>query len=180
MTTNAPLISIITPAYNAEKTIVKTIQSVLDQSYKNWELIIIDDGSSDSTNFLVSKYKKIDSRIKLISQANSGPALARQAGLNKSKGRFIAFLDSDDVWLPNKLKYQIEFMIKNSLVFSYTAYRRVQLSNNKLSHKINVPKKMNYEQLLGNTAIATSTAMLDLTKISMLQMKKCHCDDFVL
>ncbi len=176
----ASLISIITPAYNAENTINKTIQSVINQTYQNWELIIVDDGSNDNTNYLISKYTKKDSRIKLISQLNSGPAIARQTGLNKSKGRFIAFLDSDDTWLPNKLKLQIEFMISKEAILSYTAFRRVQPSTNKMGRKINVPIKLNYEQLLGNTAIATSTVMVDKIKSGKLKMRKCHCDDFVL
>lgn len=175
-----PLISIITPTYNAENTIAKTIQSVINQTYQNWELIIIDDGSDDNTNYLISKYIKRDSRIKLISQMNSGPAIARQAGLNKSKGRFIAFLDSDDTWLPNKLKLQIEFMISKKAILSYTAFRRVQPPTNKIGRKINVPIKLNYAQLLANTAIATSTVMIDKIKSGKLKMRKCHCDDFVL
>lgn len=180
MTTNAPLISIITPAYNAEKTIVKTIQSVLDQSYKNWELIIIDDGSQDETRNIVSKLSVDDSRIVLFTQKNSGPAIARQKGLDNSKGRFIAFLDSDDLWLPEKLEKQITFMIKNNIIFSYTSFRRVHPDNLSFGHKILIPPQLSYRQLLGNTAIATSTVIVDKSKSGQLKMENCYCDDFVL
>src|ERR671918_563327 len=98
------LVSIIVPAYNAERFIAQTLQSAIDQSFRNWELLLVDDCSRDGTRTVVREFQARDPRIKLIAQPqNAGPAMARQAGVEAARGRFIAFLDSDDLWLPQKL-----------------------------------------------------------------------------
>ena len=111
------LVSIITPAYNSEKYIAETIESVLNQTYKNWEMIIIDDCSTDKTSKLVNDYILADSRIKLVSlNKNGGVSNARNIGLSKARGAFVAFLDSDDIWVKNKLETQILFMKKMIII----------------------------------------------------------------
>jgi glycosyltransferase involved in cell wall biosynthesis len=120
------LVSIITPSYNSAKFIGKTIESVLDQIYQNWEMIIVDDVSPDNSNEIIEEYCKKDTRIKLIKlEQNSGAAVARNRAIKESKGRYIAFLDADDMWKPEKLEKQIEFMRKNNYAFTYTAYEKI-------------------------------------------------------
>lgn len=120
------LVSIITPSYNSAKFIGKTIDSVISQTYKNWEMIIIDDCSTDSSAEFIKTYEEKDSRIKLVQlKENSGAAVARNIGIQLAQGRFIAFLDSDDSWLPEKLERQIDFMLFNDYSFTYTSYLKV-------------------------------------------------------
>lgn len=107
-----PLVSIITPVYNSEEYLEETILSVINQTYKNWELLLIDDYSTDNSYKIIEKYLT-DERIKYLrNERNSGPAITRNVGLEKSKGEYIAFLDSDDIWAKNKLELQIDYMKK--------------------------------------------------------------------
>lgn len=110
-----PLVTVITPLYNAEKYIAETIESVINQSYQNWEMIIVDDCSTDNSREIVKEYEKKDRRIRLIeSESNfGGPARPRNIGLDNAKGEYIAFLDADDVWLSEKLEIQVSFLKKN-------------------------------------------------------------------
>src|SRR5690625_120229 len=118
-----PLVSIITPAYNAARFIGETIESVLAQTYENWEMIIVDDCSTDDTREIVQSYQEKDSRIKLFTlDKNSGSGVARNKAMDEAKGRFIAFLDSDDLWYPEKLRRQIAFMLDNGVAFTFTKY----------------------------------------------------------
>src|SRR5699024_7716859 len=122
MQTN-PLISVITPAYNAEKFIHETIESVLAQTYTNWEMIIVDDCSSDKTADIVKSYEQEDSRIKLFQlEQNSGSAVARNTAMRNAGGKYIAFLDSDNLWYPEKLDKQLHFMQEKNIAFSFTKY----------------------------------------------------------
>ena len=106
------LVSIIMPAFNASKTIFDSINSVQSQTYQNWEMIIIDDGSTDNTKDIITPFLS-DYRIKYLRQLNSGPSIARNNGINKAKGKYLAFLDSDDIWKPNKLELQLNHFIRN-------------------------------------------------------------------
>src|SRR5690554_7062338 len=116
-------VSIIMPAFNAENYIARSIQSVLNQTYKDFELIIINDKSTDNTISIVNDFERKDQRIKVIDlKENQGVAQARNHGIKASTGRFIAFLDSDDLWHSDKLSKQIHFMLENNYAFSYTAY----------------------------------------------------------
>ena len=117
------LVSIITPAYNAAEYIVETIESVLAQTYPKWEMLIVNDCSKDNTVEIVQSYAAKDNRIKLINlKQNSGAAVARNTAIQNAKGRYIAFLDSDDIWKKEKLQKQIEFMQQNGYAFTFTAY----------------------------------------------------------
>lgn len=143
------LVSIITPNYNCEKFIKKTVESVLNQTYKNWELLIIDDCSEDKSREIIQEFIKKESRIKLIKMDNnSGAALCRNKGIELAKGKYIAFLDSDDIWTNLKLEKQIDFMEKNNVDFTYSQYTHIDESGNSLKIKARIPKKITYRKML--------------------------------
>lgn len=177
---NNELVSIITPAYKAQHTILETIKSVQAQEYVNWEMLIVDDGSPDSTSEIVAQAALDDPRVRLIRQKNAGPAMARQKALDNANGRYIAFLDSDDLWLPQKLQRQLAFMSNKNVIFSYTSFRRIRSDGSGLGHRIRIPVSLDYNDLLGNTAIATSTVIIDRKEAGELRMTKTYYDDFVL
>ena len=154
-----PIVSIITPAFNAEKYIARTIDSVLSQSFKDWEMIIIDDNSIDGTEQIVLSYQYRERRIKYIKLTeNCGAVKARNFGIEHAKGRFISFLDSDDIWMPNKLDIQLDFMSKNKLSFSYTYYY-ANYDGIRILRK--GPRKLNYSNLLRKCYIGCLTVMYD-------------------
>lgn len=175
------LVSIITPAYNCEKFIVDTIESVIAQSYLNWEMIIINDKSTDNTKSIVEKYCSIDSRVKLINQEkNSGVAKARNAGIEAAEGRFIAFLDSDDCWKNDKLKKQLDFMKKNDYALTYTSYEYISEDGKRLNKIISIPSSQNYKQGLKNTIIGCLTVIVDREKVGDFEMPALkHGEDHV-
>lgn len=159
------LVSIVTPSYNSSGYIEKTILSVINQNYKNWELIIVDDCSSDYSVQVITRYLSQDERIKLIClEKNSGAAVARNRGIEEASGRFIAFLDSDDSWHPEKLSKQVDFMLKYDYAFTYTAYHKVNEYGEYLS-KVNIPLKTKYNELLKTCVIGCLTAMYDSHKL---------------
>lgn len=158
------LVSIITPVYNAEKFLDDTINTALNQTYEDWELILINDCSTDNSKKIYEKYKD-DKRIKWIDlRKNSGAAIARNRGIEQSKGRYICFLDSDDLWDKKKLDNQIKFMQDKNCEFSFTSYQFADDNCIPNGKKVIVPEKINYKQALGNTTIFTSTVMFDLSK----------------
>lgn len=155
------LVSIITPSFNSANYIVATIQSVLAQTYQNWEMIIVDDCSIDNSCDIIEKYMEEDSRIKLLRLSeNSGAAVARNTGIETATGRFIAFLDSDDKWHPKKLEKQIKFMLDNQYYFTYTEYHKVN-ENGAFINNTKIPKFINYNKLLKTNYIGCLTAMYD-------------------
>jgi glycosyltransferase involved in cell wall biosynthesis len=155
------LVSIITPSYNSKKYISETINSIINQTYTNWEMIIVDDCSSDNSVELVQLFVEKDPRISLIKLTeNSGVAIARNRAIEAAQGRYIAFLDSDDLWLPNKLEKQLSFMQKNNYPFSYTAYDKIDESGRVFDH-IGVPDSVCYSDLLKTCSIGCLTAMYD-------------------
>ncbi|MEY9127564.1 glycosyltransferase family 2 protein [Bradyrhizobium yuanmingense] len=176
-----PLVSIITPSWNVEGLIEETIRSVQGQTFTDWELLIADDCSTDKTPQIIAGIGERDPRVKLIGQAkNGGPALARQAAIDQAKGRYLAFLDSDDLWLPEKLERQLAFAKAKQAALSYTAFRRINDTNTVTGRLIEVPASLTYGQLLKNTAIATLTAMVDREIAGPVAMKNEGYDDFCL
>ncbi len=165
------LVSIITPSYNSERFISKTIDSVLSQTYQNWEMIIVDDVSTDNSNEIIESYIKKDSRIKLIKLIkNRGPAVARNIAIKEAKGRYIAFLDADDLWHPEKLKKQICFMNANNYGLTYTNYETINENGDKLNTIVMSPKKLSYNQLLKSNKIGCLTVIYDIKKIGKIYM----------
>lgn len=155
-----PLVSIIMPAYNSEMHISESIKSVMQQTYKNWELLITDDRSTDNTQQIVNTFAETDHRIKLfINERNGGAGVARNNSIKQANGRFIAFLDSDDLWQPTKLEKQISFMLKNGYAFTYTAYQK--FSQNNLLGVVNPPNYTTYSSLLSSNVIGCLTAVYD-------------------
>ena len=164
------LISIITPVFNSEKYISEFIKSIQFQTYKNWELLITDDCSTDRTCELISNYAKRDKRIKLFKhKGNYGAGVARNNSIKHSKGNFIAFCDSDDQWVPTKLEIQIAFLKQNNLSFTYSAYDLIN-ENGRYLKTILPPKNLNYKMILRNNYVGCSTAVYDVKKLGKLFM----------
>ena len=152
-------VSIILPNYNSSKTIKKTINTVLRQTYKNWELIIIDDGSDSITKKILYKYQN-KKKIKIyFLKKNKGAAYCRNLAIKKSNSDYIAFIDSDDLWKKNKLKLQINFMKKNNYFFTYTYYKTFKI-NSSVKNNIIMPMKFNFKSFTKNTSIATSAMIV--------------------
>jgi teichuronic acid biosynthesis glycosyltransferase TuaG len=149
-------VDIILPNYNSSEFIDKTIQSVLNQSFANWRLIIIDDFSNIKTRRKIKKYEKLK-KIKIYwLKKNRGAAYCRNLAINKSNSKYLAFIDSDDIWEKNKLKLQVQYMKKNNHDFTYTYYKTFGLKFKKVSP----PVKFNFDSFIKNTSIATSTMII--------------------
>lgn len=143
------LVSIVTPNYNCAKFISQTIESVLFQTYTNWEMLIVDDCSTDGSYEIALKYAEKDSRIKVMrNEQNSGAAVSRNKAIEIANGEFIAFLDSDDLWIPEKLEKQIAFMRANCCDFSFCEYEHIDEENNSLHKIANVTKKLTYRKMM--------------------------------
>ena len=159
------LVSIIIPAYNCENYIGITLDSVINQSYSNWEAIVIDDCSTDDTFKVVNRYENKDNRIKYHRLGiNSGAAVARNKAIELARGKYIAFLDSDDTWEPKKLRNQIDFMELNDYYFTCTSYKKIDEDGKELSSVVKVSKKSDYNDLLKNCP-GNSTVIYNATKL---------------
>ncbi len=166
----AGLVSIIMPSYNTAPYIKQTIQSVLDQTYANWELIIVDDCSTDNTNEVVDTIK--DCRIHYLkNEKNSGAAISRNKALREAKGQWIAYLDSDDLWMPEKLEKQIKFMEENGYVFSYTNYEEIDVDGYETGVKVTGPKKITKTGMFNYCWPGCLTVMYDANKIGLIQIE---------
>lgn len=155
-------VSIIMPAYNNEDYIVQAIESVISQSYSDWELIIVDDCSTDSTYKLAKKMSKLDRRISVFKlESNSGsPSAPRNLAIEKSTGEYLAFLDSDDLWKKEKLDIQIKYMIDNSVMFSYSSFDIINSEGDYLYTYYPHKRSMNYDELLIDNIIGCLTAVV--------------------
>lgn len=176
-----PRVSIITPSYNSLPFIGETITSVQSQSYENWEMLIVDDASTDHSAVKIKEMIEGDSRIRLLSlNENMGAAKARNIAIKEARGRYIAFLDSDDIWLPNKLQTQLLFMEETNVAFSYTSYSLIDENSNDLNREVNVPKSVDYHYLMGNTIIGCLTVMIDREKVPYIEMPSVQPEDTAL
>lgn len=156
-----PNVSIITPSYNSSLYIVETINSVCSQTFADWEMIIVDDCSTDNSVSVIKSCIEKDPRIKLIQlKENSGAAVARNTAIETAQGRYIAFLDSDDLWLPDKLEKQLAFMQANDYPFSYAAYNKIDENGQVFGH-VGVPDRVSYSDLLKMCSIGCLTAIYD-------------------
>ena len=157
------LVSIITPTFNAEKFIRATIESVLNQSYQNWEMILVDDASTDKTIAIIKEFTIKDNRIKLIELSkNSGNGFARNVALEKAVGKYIAYLDADDIWLPIKLENQIQFLKANNLPFTFSFYDCIDEEGNSLNRRVEAPLELTYNQLFFCNYVGNLTAIYDV------------------
>jgi len=164
------LVSIITSSYNSSIYIEKTIQSILSQTYRNWELLITDDCSTDDSVEEIHKYVEQDSRIKLfVLSENSGAGIARNNSIREARGRFIAFCDSDDRWLPEKLEKQIQFMQSHNYSLSFSSYYTCQ-ENGKIVGEISCRSVINYYDLVRNNCIGCLTVIYDTKLLGKMYM----------
>ncbi len=165
-----PETTIITPVYNAEKFLGMTLESIVSQTYTDWEAILVNDNSSDDSLKIAEAFAAQDHRFKIINRLEGGGAAkARNDGIREARGRFIAFLDSDDIWLPNKLEQQISFMKSNNIAFSYTSYKFLT-EDGEVKTEVTAPKSITYSQLLKGNKIACLTAVYDAGKLGKVMM----------
>jgi len=166
---DAPLVSVIMPTYNSAEFIGAAIQSVQNQTYLNWELFVIDDASTDATFALVEDFISLDSRIKLVQNAkNAGAGASRNTGIKAAKGSFIAFLDADDLWMPEKLVVQVNFMLKNNLAMSFSSYRLMTETGQLLPEIVESLPELSYKKLLRSNYIGNLTGMYNADKIGKI------------
>lgn len=175
-----PLVTIITPAYNSADFITQTINSVIEQTYTNWELLVIDDKSKDNTCQVVEEFVDKHRNIKLIKlEQNGGVSNARNVGLANATGKYIAFLDSDDIWLKEKLAKQVAYMEEKSLPMTFCAYNRIDEAGEVISRKIEVPHSVSYRQLLSHNVIIFSTSLTLKSVIGDTKFKKAGHEDWI-
>lgn len=165
------LVSVIMPSYNTAEYISQSIESVIAQTYNNWELIIVDDYSNDNTDEVIEKYLS-DGRIKYFkNEKNSGAAVSRNRALREAKGRWIAFLDSDDLWLPEKLEKQVNFMERNDYHFSYTNYSEIDESGKANGIIVTGPKKITKSGFYNYCWPGCLTVMYDANVVGLIQIE---------
>lgn len=177
------LVSIIMPLYNAEKYVGETIESVLSQTYKNWELLITNDGSKDNSSSIVERYINQDKRIRLFNQNNGGSAKARNNSLKYAQGKYIVFLDADDLWEKNFLEEQLKFLKENNYNLVFSSYKRINEEGKEILKPYIVPTKVSYKDLLKTCSLTCLTSIYNaenLGKIYFNENLKSLRDDFVM
>lgn len=176
------LVSIVMPAYNAESTIAESIESVLNQTYQYWELIIVDNNSTDSTKNIVGNYCSIDSRVIFLHENDKGAYNARNRGISAANGNYIAFLDSDDIWVSSKLDIQMNYMFKTSCPFTCTNYRPfIQEHEQRRYKNIRlVPSFINLDSLLKTCSVGLSSVVIDRKQVTNLKFPSCDKEDYAL
>ena len=173
--TETEMISVVIPLYNKEKSIEQTLNSVLAQTYTDFECIIVNDGSTDKSPCLVEKWLSVrneeqDTHFCLINKENGGVSSARNRGIEAARGDIVAFLDGDDLWESNKLEKQIQFMTEKNIGFSFTSYEVISETGIDLNKTVRVPNMIDYEGLLGNTIIGCLTVVIDRNIIRDVEM----------
>lgn len=170
------LISIITPSFNSDKFIAETIQSVQNQTYQNWEMIIADDCSTDTTVSIIKQFVKNDNRIRFFQLGkNSGAGIARELALSKAKGDYISFLDADDLWKPLKLEKQLQFLKDNKIHFTFSFYDCIDEEGNSLNKRVEAPKILSYRQLFFCNYVGNLTGIYEVNyfgKIAISSTRK--------
>lgn len=175
------LVSIITPCYNGSKYVAETIESVIAQTYKEWEMIIIDDGSKDNSADIIESYCQKDNRIRLIKQPNGGSANARNHGIREAEGQYIALLDSDDLWEPNFLEDQINYMNENRTLCVYSSYKRINEESAEILSPLICKKSVTYHDMMIRNYIGCLSGLYDCSvhgKIYLHEELKSIRDDY--
>lgn len=167
-----PLVSIVTPVFNNAKYLEATLRSVQDQLYQNWEHILVDDRSMDNSLNIIEKWSNVDRRYRIYkNKVNSGSGVARNFAISKARGKYIAFLDADDLWHPQKLNRHVQFMADNKAFFSHTSYGYIDENGKKIKNTFHVSHQpVSYRNLLKRTEISCLTAMYDAEKIGKYYM----------
>ena len=166
------LVSIITPCYNGEKYISETIDSVLSQTYTDWEMIIVDDGSKDGSADIVLKYMAKDGRIKFLQQKNAGSAAARNNGIRSAEGQYIALLDADDVWENNFLEEQIAFMKEKNAVCVYSSYKCIDENSNEILQPVICKPEINTKNMMVTNYIGCLSGLYDTKKYGKIYLRE--------
>lgn len=176
------IVSIITPCYNASSYISFTIESVLKQTYPNWEMIIVDDCSTDNSSDIIKQFISGDTRIKYFKTDNpsGSPVLPRNIGIEKATGRYIAFLDSDDIWLPTKLEEQLKFFKDDKTAVAFSNYEKMNEAGERNQRIIIAPKETNYHNLLKGNVIGNLTGIYDTEKVGKVYCQDIRHEDYVL
>lgn len=165
------LVSVITPVYNAERFLENTLKSVIDQTYKNIEIVLVDDCSKDKSAKIIERFMSEDIQIIYhLQDMNRGAGAARNKALELARGQYVAFLDSDDVWLPQKIEQQIALMKEKQTGFSYAAIEMIDENGNQIKSRRNIKETCDYKYLLHNTIIATSSVVIDRTILGDFRM----------
>lgn len=166
------LVSIITPCYNGEKYIAETIESVLSQTYRDWEMIIVDDGSKDKSAEIIKKYQIRDSRILFLQQTNAGSAAARNNGIKHANGRYICLLDADDIWKPNFLSEQLAFMKEKDTVCVFSSYDRINDKSQKIQHTTEAKTFITQKDMKVMNQVGCLTGVYDSSKYGKVYLKE--------
>ncbi len=175
-------VSVIMPCHNGESTLRQAMESVLAQSYADWELLIIDDASTDKSASVAARYCGQDSRIKLLhTTASTGkPATARNVGIEAASGRFIAFLDCDDTWLPQKLEHQLPLFEKPDCAAVFSFYKKMDADGNVRPAVVTSPAAVSFDQLLDGNCIGNLTGIYDTAKVGKVYQKEIHHEDYLM
>ena len=176
------LVSIIMPCHNGEKYIAKAIESVIYQTYKEWELLIINDNSSDDSVKIINSYVSLDKRIKLLKNENNTglPSTPRNVGIKNATGRFIAFLDCDDIWLSSKLEKQIPLFEDNECAIVFSYYEKINEEGIICSKVLKSPKLVSFKDLLNGDCIGNLTGIYDTNKVGKVFQKEIHAEDYLM
>ncbi len=173
-----PKVTIILPNFNSEGFLEETINSIFNQTYDNWELIIIDDNSNSQTTKILKKYKNKKKIHIIFLKKNIGAGPCRNLGIKYAKSNYLAFIDSDDLWEISKLDDQVNFMVKNNFKFTYTNYITFKKNSNKINY-IKCPQKTSYNDFIKNTSIGTSTMMVEKKLLKDIKFTNTKiCEDF--
>lgn len=176
------LVSVVIPVYNAEKFIEATVESVTNQTFQNWEILLIDDGSTDNSGALLDKMAQEDERIRVFHLESGNAAKARNAGTKQARGRYLAFLDADDLWEKDKLEKEVAFLKEKDAAFVFTGYEFADENGKGIGKIVRVPKQLLYREALKNTTIFTSTVLFDMEKTGreLLYMPEMKSEDTAL
>ncbi|MDQ2069900.1 glycosyltransferase family 2 protein [Natronospira bacteriovora] len=167
----SPLISVVMPVRNAAPYLEQSVSSVLEQSLSDLEMLVVDDGSSDGSRAILSELAAGDERIRCLDSGGvAQAAVARNTGLAAMRGRYVAFIDADDFWLPGKLERQLELMERQGAWFSFTAYEKVDEHGRRAGRQVRVPDSVDHERLLGGCVIGCSTVVIDTQQTGTFQM----------
>lgn len=176
------LVSVIIPCYNSERYIVQSIESVIMQTFQQWEMIIVDDCSTDNSADIIKKYEAKDFRIRYLktNEPSGSPSIPRNIGIREARGRYIAFLDSDDIWLPKKLEEQLKFIDQPNVAMVFSNFEKVDQAGRRTKRKIIAPSVVDYHLLLRGNCIGCLTVMYDTEKVGKMYFKNVRHEDCAL
>lgn len=176
------LVSVVIPVYNAERFIEAAVESVVKQTFQNWEILLIDDGSTDASGALLDKMAQQDKRIRVFHLESGSAAKARNAGTGQAKGQYLAFLDADDLWEKDKLEKEVAFLKEKEAAFVFSGYEFADENGKGTGKVVHVPQQLRYKEALKNTTIFTSTVLFDMEKTGreLLYMPEMKSEDTAL